>query len=108
MAFCATLNASIEIVAYRRLRHAPRLAPLITALGMSFVLQNIGLVWKGARPTSVPSILPRGEMFTIGGVAYTWDKFIVLVFTVPVLLAAHLARPADAPGKGDARDCPGS
>jgi branched-chain amino acid transport system permease protein len=87
MAFCATLNASIEIVAYRRLRHAPRLAPLITALGMSFVLQNVGLVWKGARPTSVPSILPRGEMFTIGGVAYTWDKFIVLVFTIPVLLS---------------------
>jgi branched-chain amino acid transport system permease protein len=53
---------------------------------MSFVLQNVGLVWKGARPTSVPSILPRGEMFTIGGVAYTWDKFIVLVFTIPVLL----------------------
>jgi branched-chain amino acid transport system permease protein len=85
MAFCATLNASIEIVAYRRLRNAPRLAPLITAIGMSFILQNVGLVWKGARPTSVESLLPRGEVFTIGGVAYTWDKLIVLVVTVPVL-----------------------
>ena len=87
MAFCAVINASIEIVAYRRLRNAPRLAPLITAIGMSFILQNIGLVWKGARPTSVDSILPRGEVFTIGGVAYTWDKLIVLLFTVPVLFA---------------------
>src|SRR5215211_4604124 len=52
MAFCATINTTIEIVAYRRLRNAPRLAPLITAIGMSFILQNIGLVWKGARPTS--------------------------------------------------------
>jgi branched-chain amino acid transport system permease protein len=85
MAFCATLNASIEIVAYRRLRNAPRLAPLITAIGMSFILQNVGLVWKGARPTSVESRLPRCEVFTIGGVAYTWDKLIVLVVTVPVL-----------------------
>jgi branched-chain amino acid transport system permease protein len=85
MAFCAGLNASIEIVAYRRLRNAPRLAPLITAIGMSFILQNVGLVWKGARPTSVESLLPRGEVFTIGGVAYTWDKLIVLVVTVPVL-----------------------
>ena len=86
MAFCAVLNTTIELVAYRRLRHAPRLAPLITAIGMSFILQNVGLVWKGARPTSVDSILPRGEVFTIGGVTYTWDKLIVLLFTVPVLL----------------------
>jgi branched-chain amino acid transport system permease protein len=85
MVFCAVINASIELVAYRRLRHAPRLAPLITAIGMSFILQNIGLVWKGARPTSVDSILPRGDVFTISGVSYTWDKLIVLIFTVPVL-----------------------
>jgi branched-chain amino acid transport system permease protein len=87
MVFCAVINASIELVAYRRLRHAPRLAPLITAIGMSFILQNIGLVWKGARPTSVDSILPTGTVFEIGGVPYTWDKFIVLLFTIPVLFA---------------------
>jgi branched-chain amino acid transport system permease protein len=87
MVFCGAINTTIELVAYRRLRHAPRLAPLITAIGMSFILQNIGLVWKGARPTSVDSILPRGEIFTIAGVAYTWDKLIVLLFTVPVLFA---------------------
>ncbi|MEP6910238.1 MAG: branched-chain amino acid ABC transporter permease [Actinomycetota bacterium] len=86
MAFCATINVTIELVAYRRLRNAPRLAPLITAIGMSFILQNISLVWKGARPTSVPSILPRGEVFSVGGIAYTWNKLIVLLFTIPVLL----------------------
>jgi branched-chain amino acid transport system permease protein len=87
MVFCATINSTIELVAYRRLRNAPRLAPLITAIGMSFILQNIGLVWKGARPTSVPDVLPRGEVFTLGGVAYTWNRFIVVLFTIPVLLA---------------------
>jgi branched-chain amino acid transport system permease protein len=87
MVFCGVINTTIELVAYRRLRHAPRLAPLITAIGMSFILQNIGLVWKGSRPTSVDSILPRGEVFAIGGVTYTWDKLIVLLFTVPVLFA---------------------
>jgi branched-chain amino acid transport system permease protein len=90
MAFCAVINTTIELVAYRRLRHAPRLAPLITAIGMSFILQNIGLVWKGARPTSVDSILPKGVVFTIGGVPYTWDKLIVLLFTIPVLLVLIL------------------
>jgi branched-chain amino acid transport system permease protein len=91
MAFCGTLNATIELVAYRRLRHAPRLAPLITAIGMSFILQNVGLVWldvwKGdVRPASVPAILPDGDIFSIAGVAYTWDKLIILLITVPVLV----------------------
>lgn len=45
--FCATLNATIERVAYRRLRNAPRLAPLISAIGVSFILENIGLIWAG-------------------------------------------------------------
>jgi branched-chain amino acid transport system permease protein len=90
MLFCASVNTAIEFVAYRRLRNAPRLAPLITAIGMSYVLQNIGLIWKGARPVSVPSILPQGTVFTLWGVAYTWDKFIVILFTVPVLVVLVL------------------
>jgi branched-chain amino acid transport system permease protein len=87
VAFCGGLNVAIERVAYRRLRNAPRLAPLITAIGMSFILQNVGLIWKGSRPVSVESILPAGTVFTIGGVEYTWRKLIVLIITVPVLLA---------------------
>jgi branched-chain amino acid transport system permease protein len=87
MAFCGTLNASIELVAYRRLRTAPRLAPLITAIGMSFILQNVGLAWKGPRPVSLPDpTLPRTTVFTIGGVPYTLDKLIVLLITIPVLI----------------------
>jgi branched-chain amino acid transport system permease protein len=86
MALCGILNAGTERVAYRRLRHAPRLAPLITAIGMSFIFQNVGLVWKGARPVSVESILPTSAIFTIGGVAYTWNMLIVMIVVVPVLL----------------------
>lgn len=44
---CAGLNATIERLAYRRLRNAPRLAPLISAIGMSFIVENIGLIWAG-------------------------------------------------------------
>jgi branched-chain amino acid transport system permease protein len=86
MGFCALLNASIELIAYRPLRGAPRLAPLITAIGMSFILQNIGLAWKGPNFVSVPNVLPRSEVFSIGGVTYTWNKMIVVLITVPVLL----------------------
>ena len=44
---CAVLNATIERLAYRRLRNAPRLAPLISAIGMSFIVENVGLIWAG-------------------------------------------------------------
>lgn len=43
----ALLNAGIERLAYKRLRNAPRLAPLISAIGMSFIVENIGLIWAG-------------------------------------------------------------
>jgi branched-chain amino acid transport system permease protein len=90
MIACGLINAAVETVAYRPLRRAPRLAPLITAIGMSFILQNVGLVWKGSETVALPATLPRGEVFTIGTcpdcVVYTWNRLIVLMITVPVLL----------------------
>src|SRR5436190_5256501 len=59
MAFCGTLNASIETIAYRPLRSAPRLAPLITAIGVSFILQNVGLIWKGPNYINVVDVFPH-------------------------------------------------
>ena len=88
--FCASLNMALERVAYRRLRNAPRLAPLITAIGMSFVLSNlIGVIFGFDYKSSNP-LLPTGAIFHIGNQAYGWDKLIVLLITVPVLLALVL------------------
>ena len=58
--FCASLNMAIERVAYRRLRNAPRLAPLITAIGMSFVLSNLIGVIFGFSYKSSNALLPHG------------------------------------------------
>lgn len=58
MAFSAALNRGIDWVAYRRLRNAPRLAPLIAAIGVSFILQNIGIYWKGSNPFTAPPLIP--------------------------------------------------
>jgi branched-chain amino acid transport system permease protein len=87
MAFSASLNAGIELVAYRRLRHAPRLAPLITAVGMSFILQNVGLIFWGVNFTSVPRLVPNSVAFSIGDVNVQWNKITVILITIPVLLA---------------------
>jgi branched-chain amino acid transport system permease protein len=86
MAACGVLNATIERVAYRPLRGAPRLAPLITAIGMSFILEDVAIAWKGPGYTAVPNVLPRGQVFSISGVVLTWEKLIVIMITVPVLL----------------------
>jgi len=57
--FCALLNAAIERLAYRRLRNAPRLAPLISAIGMSFIIENLGLMWA-SQSWLVPSFGTTG------------------------------------------------
>src|SRR5215213_4669981 len=87
MAFASTLNVTIELVAYRRLRNAPRLAPLITAVGMSFILQDIGLVKWGVEFQTTEKLIPGTVAFSIGGVIFQWDKLFVLFLTIPVLLA---------------------
>ena len=87
MVACGLINASIEFVAYRPLRGAPRLAPLITAVGMSFILQNVAIAWKGPSYIAIPNVLPTGNVFSIAGVVYTWEKLIVIIVTLPVLFA---------------------
>src|SRR5512133_2151923 len=81
---CGLLNATIERIAYRPLRSAPRLVPLITAIGMSFILQDVGLIWKGSLPVQLPpKTLPTGDVFTLGTcpkcATYRWDQFFVLM-----------------------------
>jgi branched-chain amino acid transport system permease protein len=87
MVFASLLNAGIELVAYRRLRNAPRLAPLITAVGMSFILQDVGLVRWGVEYQTTEKLIPNSVAFSIGDVNFQWDKLSVIMLTVPVLLA---------------------
>ncbi len=56
--FSGTINWAIDRIAYRRMRNAPRLAPLICAIGFSFILQNIGIYWKGSVSFSPPPLIP--------------------------------------------------
>ncbi len=92
MAITATLNVGIEWVAYRPLRHAPRLAPLISAIGMSFVLQNVGLLWKGPTSLGFPNVIPNANILTeVFGlqtaVAISYKQVFAAVVTIPLLIA---------------------
>jgi branched-chain amino acid transport system permease protein len=85
--FGALVNSTIEFVAYRRLRSAPRLAVLITAVGMSFIVQNISLAVFDVNFRSIPSLISDKNVFQIGGVGYNWQAFFVILVTAPVLVA---------------------
>jgi branched-chain amino acid transport system permease protein len=63
---CMALGFTIERIAYRPLRHAPRLAPLITAIGVSIVLQNLAMLMWGRQYIPFPPILPAGRHPVLG------------------------------------------
>jgi branched-chain amino acid transport system permease protein len=80
-----TLNVMIERVAYRPLRAAPKLASLITAIGMSFILQNLGLLWRPT-PDSPPDLIrSQEEVFTIFGVDVVRSDIFAIAVTAPLL-----------------------
>ena len=88
MVFCGILNVLAERLAYRRLRNAPRLAPLISAIGVSFIYINLGLFWRGPAPVLYPDILPSFDF-----VAALLGRESLIRFTVKELFVIGLAIP---------------
>ena len=87
MAVCAVLGVVIERVAYRPLRNAPRLAPLISAIGVSLILEDVGKLWKGITYVSFPQIFPQ-IFFHIGPIIIT--SINILVIAVALVLMVGL------------------
>ncbi len=85
MLICAVLGVVIERVAYRPLRNAPRLAPLISAIGVSLILEDIGKLWKGNTNVSFPQIFPL-VYFKLGPVNLRSIDLFVLVVAVLLML----------------------
>ena len=87
MVASGSLNVMIERVAYRPLRNAPKLAPLITAIGMSFILQNVGLLWRPS-PDSPPDLIhSQQQVLDLGGVTFVRSDFFAWALTIPLLIA---------------------
>src|SRR5918994_2222206 len=85
MLACGLINVGIERVAYKPLRNSPRLAVLITAIGMSFILQNVGLVWKGSFQISFPELISNANILPTDAVVFRWKDLFVVLVTVPLL-----------------------
>ena len=84
MLTCSALGVTIERLAYRPLRKAPRLNVLITAIGVSLLLQNTGtLPWAfGPNPQHMPPLVTDASLFTIAGVHFRLVDTVVLVLAV--------------------------
>jgi branched-chain amino acid transport system permease protein len=87
MAACAATNVMIERVGYRPLRNAPKLAPLITAVGFSFILQNVGILWFGSSQFSIPDLIhSQHVLVTIGDVRFHNSDVLAVGVMVPLVL----------------------
>ena len=94
MVSTAVINVSIDRVAYRPLRRSTRLAPLITAIGVSFMLENIALLWKGPAPIAYPDVFPSvdilREWFGVDSAIFITTKDILVVgATIPLMIGLN-------------------
>jgi branched-chain amino acid transport system permease protein len=86
MLVCGSLNVLIERVAYRPLRNAPKLAPLITAVGFSFILQNVGLLWLGGSQSGVADLIHENQpVLTVFGVIVRRADVLAVGLMIPLV-----------------------
>jgi branched-chain amino acid transport system permease protein len=81
---CMAIGYLLERLAYRPLRHAPRLAPLITAIGMSIVLQHLALLIWGRDPRAFPQIMENAS-FAIGGAAISTVQIAIILLSLAMM-----------------------
>ena len=80
MLVCMLLGWGLERIAYRPLRNAPRLAPLITAIGMSIVLQNLAMIIWGRSYLTFPALLPK-TTFELAGASFTSIQVLIVLLS---------------------------
>ncbi len=94
MACCALMGVFLDVVAYRPLRNAPRLAALITAIGMSIFLQNLAMIIWGSRPLPfVKQALPaffKDTALSFGDVNISWMQMAIYITAVAMMISLNL------------------
>jgi branched-chain amino acid transport system permease protein len=90
MTVMGILGVTIERFAYRPLRNAPRLAPLITAIGVSFILQNFVQILYGPSPLNTPQVISPTIKYNVGGVTIGLVNVFVISVSVGLMIALQL------------------
>ncbi len=87
---CTVLGVVIEKVAYKPLRQAPPLAVLITAIGVSYLLQNVALLVFGSTPQSFTSIVKNFKPLTLGGITISMETVLSIVVSIIIMVSLTL------------------
>lgn len=82
MVACMITSFLVERLAYRPLRHAPKLAPLITAIGVSFILQALAMQFWGREHFPFPDVFPADRINLFGNVGITMREIIIMIVSV--------------------------
>jgi len=91
--FCAALNVAVDRVIYKPLRTAPKLAPLVSAIGVSFVFMNVGMFWIGPVDKDFPNLLSpappavAANLLDGTGLRFTLKDLMVVLVTLPTMAA---------------------
>ncbi len=98
--FCTLLGVTIERVAYRPLRQAEPLAVLITAIGVSYLLQNLALLIFGATPNSFNSVIGLEPIKLAGGaLTIKWEAVVTIVVSLIIMISLTLFIRKSKPGR---------
>jgi len=90
MPLTGVINLTIERIFYRPFRHSSRLAPLITAVGVSFILQNLALVIVGSGDRAAPQVFPLAWQIPFGGASLSVLSMFIFVLAVALMLALNI------------------
>jgi branched-chain amino acid transport system permease protein len=101
-AFAAVLNLAVDRFVYRPLRNAPKLAPLVSAIGVSFIFQNLGLFWgalpmdvfgggsAAAAPKAVPALISNENLLSSEGLRITPNHLVVVLSSLLVMIGLYV------------------
>ncbi len=90
MAFCGALNVAVDRVVYKPLRNAPKLTPLVSAIGVSFIFMGLGQLWKGVADIDFPDLLPNRNLLPTEALRFTVKDLAVMLVTLPLMIGLTL------------------
>ena len=96
MTFCAGLNLAVDRAVYKPLRTAPKLAPFVSAIGVSFVFMNLGLFWGGSQDVNFPSLVPDNNLLDkdhlnlTDNITFSTKDLLVFTVTIPLMIGLTL------------------
>jgi branched-chain amino acid transport system permease protein len=88
--FCALLNVTVDRVIYKPLRNAPKLAPLVSAIGVSFIFMGAGVFWMGTYDQNFPELISKTDLTPGAAVHLTYQHILVFAVTIPVMVVLTL------------------